>query len=264
MSWFWVEWGEFYLLRFARRGPARYSFLCRLFYSPTRFSASSLCHRRLCCSANSVKCQILCPGVWILWAGWLAITGTGTGTFNARFFRAQPLQFSTEDSRVSFILSLLTGKGLSWAGPLIRSGSPIVSTRDSLMQEMISVFDCCITGHDAATRLMCLQQGVGGVAEFSIKFRALASETGWPEAPLMTISKVKDALATLEPPTTLDTPVRMAIRIDNRVQEWKRGKRGGKGHSSAPPGHFPSPSSHATLALSLGSPKSDEPMQMDS
>ena len=46
-----------------------------------------------------------------------------------------------------------------------------------------------------------LQQGIGRVVEFSNKFRALASETGWPEAPLMTIfihalsEPVKDALA---------------------------------------------------------------------
>ena len=37
------------------------------------------------------------------------------------FFRAQPSRFSTEDSRVSFILSLLTGTALSWVGPLIRA-----------------------------------------------------------------------------------------------------------------------------------------------
>ena len=56
-------------------------------------------------------------------------------------------------------------------------------------------------------------------------------------------------------PATLDALVRTAIQIDNRVQERERGKQGGKGHSSH---------SHATLAPSLGSPKFDEPMQVDS
>ena len=93
------------------------------------------------------------------------------------------------------------------------------------MQEIISVFDHDVTGHDAVTQLMHLQQGVGVVVEFPIKFRVLASETGWPVVPLMTIfihalsEPVKDALATLEPPATLDALVRTAIRIDNRVQE---------------------------------------------
>ena len=182
------------------------------------------------------------------------------------FFRAQPSRFSTEDSRVAFILSLLTGVALSWAGPLIRARSPIVSTTNTLMQEMISVFDHDVTGHDAGTRLMHLRQGGGSVAEFSIRFRSLASETGWPEAPIMTMfiqalsGPVRDALATLDPPATLDALVRTAIRIDNRVQERDREKQGRRDPLD---GHLTLPGSRAGEAPSLVA-ESSEPMQVDS
>lgn len=184
------------------------------------------------------------------------------------FFRAQPSRFAVEDSRVSFILSLLTGTALSWAGPLIRSRSPIMSTAERLMQEMISVFDHDITGHDAATRLMRLRQGGSSVAEFSIRFRSLASETTWPEAPIMTVfiqalsGPVRDALATLEPPATLDALVRTAIRIDNRVQEREREKQEGKAQARAALS-LP-PSTLVNLTSPLESPNVDEPMQVDS
>ena len=181
------------------------------------------------------------------------------------FFRAQPSRFSTEDSRVSFILSLLTGTALAWVGPLIRANSPIVSTTGMLTQEMISVFDHDVTGHDAGTRLMRLRQGKGSVADFSIKFRSLASETGWPEAPIMTMfiqalsGPVRDALATLDPPATLDALVRTAIRIDNRVQESYGKDLGGR---TLPDGPLGLPGSLAESAPPLDTACS-EPMQID-
>ena len=74
------------------------------------------------------------------------------------------------------------------------------------MEHMESVFDYGLSPRfEAARRLARLRQGSETVAEFSIRFRALAGETGWPEAPLMTQfsealqDPIQDALAVLEP-----------------------------------------------------------------
>ena len=183
------------------------------------------------------------------------------------FFRSQPSRFLVDESRISFILSLLSGTALDWAGPLIRTRSIIVGSSDRLMKELISVFDHNITVHDAATRLMHLEQGRKSVAEFSIEFRSLASSTDWPEGPLMTLfihalsEPVRDALATLEPHTSLDALVQTAIRIDNRVRERTKERQSGKGGSR----HF-----QVSTPKNMGSPAlSDsldlgEPMQVDS
>uniref|UniRef100_A0A0E9WC51 CCHC-type domain-containing protein n=1 Tax=Anguilla anguilla TaxID=7936 RepID=A0A0E9WC51_ANGAN len=73
---------------------------------------------------------------------------------------------------------------------------------------------------------------------------------------------VRDALATLEPPATLDALVRTAIRIDNRVRERER-ERSERRNRSLP--YVASlPVKPAVLVPPLGSLSYDEPMQIDS
>ena len=184
-----------------------------------------------------------------------------------KFFKHNLPVFLHVDSQVAFILSLLSGTALSWVGPLIRSKSTIISTTESLMNELISVFDHNITAHDAATRLMQLKQGKKSVADFSIIFCSLASETGWAEGALMTIfvhalsEPVRDALATLEPLSSLDALARTAIRIDNRVREREREKLIAQSNSNK--GFVSYPKSFAAPVHSQEVSNLIEPMQVD-
>ena len=50
-----------------------------------------------------------------------------------------------------------------------------------------SVFDHDLSGEDAATRLTRICQDNESVAASSIMFRSLAGETGWSQAPLITL-----------------------------------------------------------------------------
>ena len=174
----------------------------------------------------------------------------------------------TEDSRVAFILSLLTGDALAWADPLIRAQAPIMSYSQTLMDEMAQVFDHDVTGREAAARLTRLKQGNRSVAEFSVTFRALAGETGWADEPLITLfvnaisDPVKDALVTLEPPATLSSLISTAIRIDNRVRERER-EKGEK--RERPTSHWlPSPNRAAGFTPIPSQISREEPMQVDS
>lgn len=183
------------------------------------------------------------------------------------FFKTQPSRFVLEEARIGFILSLLTGSALDWVGPLIRSDSAIVKSREKLESELISVFDHDVTGQDAATRLMHVHQGKMSVAEFSILFRSMASETGWQEPPLMTLfvhalsESVRDALATVEPPKSFDLLVQTAIRIDNRLRERDRERQTNRG-AFKPVRTFSSHSLVAPLANNE-SISHCEPMQVD-
>ena len=98
------------------------------------------------------------------------------------------------------------------------------------MEHMESVFDRGVSPHEVARRLVRLCQGSETVAEFSVRFRVLAGETGWPEAPFMTQfsealqDPIQDALAVFEPAGTLDTLISTAIRIHNHIRDRVRTK----------------------------------------
>ena len=89
------------------------------------------------------------------------------------------------------------------------------------MEHMESVF----SPHEAARQLVRQRQASEMVAEFSIRFHALAGETGWPEAPFMTqLSEalqdpIQDALAVLELAGTSVVLISTAIRIGNRIRD---------------------------------------------
>lgn len=183
-------------------------------------------------------------------------------------FRAQPSRYGTEDSRICFILSLLGGKALDWVGPLIRNNSEIVNSLDKLRSELISVFDHSLTEQEAATRLMNLTQGKNSVAEFSILFRSVASSTGWADGPLMSLfiralsEPVRDALAMVETPKSLDALVQVAIRVDNRVREREKERLTIKGRPPQMNAQYSK--LVAVPAPSTPPPDSDnEPMQVD-
>lgn len=183
-------------------------------------------------------------------------------------FRAQPTRYMTEDARVAFILSLLTGAALAWAEPLVRAEAPVMLNSSRLMDEMTLVFDHDITADEAGIRLTRLRQGARSVADFSIEFRSLAGETGWAEPPLITLfaaalsDPVKDELAAREKSDTLADLITKAIRIDNRIRERNREK-----HKPTPtvPRVAPLSSVPRSYESSRASPyKGGEPMEIGS
>ena len=127
------------------------------------------------------------------------------------------------------------------------------------------MFDHNVSGQEAATRLMNLSQGKKSVGEFSILFCSVASSTGWADELLMALSilslsePVRDALALVGTPKSLDALVQIAIRAENRVREREKERLMVKGRP-------PSMKAHYSQALSVPAPPADsdiEPMQVD-
>ena len=102
-------------------------------------------------------------------------------------FEQQPFTYSTDRSRVAFIMSLLSDKAAAWALAISNSNSPISHSLQSFTAEMRKVFDHPVRGKEAGKRLLSLRQGSGSVANCAIDFRILAAESGWDDMALLGI-----------------------------------------------------------------------------
>ncbi|KAF0045774.1 hypothetical protein F2P81_002303 [Scophthalmus maximus] len=102
-------------------------------------------------------------------------------------FDLQSLMYSTEKTKIAYLISLLRGEALEWASVHWRRQDPVTSTYANFTQEMSKVFDHPVQGKDAARRLFSLRQGSQSVAEYSIEFRTLVAESGWNEAALLSV-----------------------------------------------------------------------------
>ena len=84
---------------------------------------------------------------------------------------------------------------------------------------MRRVFDHPVRGKEASSRLLSLRQGSDSVAQFALKFRIIAAESGG----LRGLSdRIRDELAVRDETTLLDDLIALATRLDNRLRERRR------------------------------------------
>lgn len=76
------------------------------------------------------------------------------------FFSLQPLTFSSEQSKVAFVLTLLAGQAALWGPVVWENKHPCCSSFQALSEEMKRVFDHAVTGREAARALADLRQGI--------------------------------------------------------------------------------------------------------
>lgn len=176
-------------------------------------------------------------------------------------FQLQPSSFPTENSKVAYIITLLTGKALNWATSLWDQKSPLTNNSTSFIAEMKKVFQHPASKGDVSYRLLQLSQGERSVAEFSIEFRTLASESGWDQRALKATfhralsSELKDELAFRDPAPDLESLIDVAIRVDHRLRE-RQLERGRETRLFDPDVHS------STITQPLLSNDLDEPMQL--
>ncbi len=96
----------------------------------------------------------------------------------------QPQKFPTERSKVAFLISLLSGRALSWARAIWNANSPIINSYEAFTNHFKEVF-CSATGALAVSdQLLRLRQGTSSTNEYTLRFRTLAATSGWNEAAL--------------------------------------------------------------------------------
>lgn len=143
-------------------------------------------------------------------------------------FELQPATYTSDRSKIAYVVTLLADKARAWATSIWQRQGPECSDFKKFMEEMLRVFDQSDISQDAAKKLMSIRQGKGSVADYAISFRTLAAVSGWNDTALVSAfhhglsDPIKDGLASIGCPTVLETLISHAIRLDNRIRERSR------------------------------------------
>ena len=187
-------------------------------------------------------------------------------------FEMRTAAFSSERSKIAFILSHLSGRAEAWATAEWAQRTRVCDSLAEFTGSLTRIFQHNAPGREAARALVSLRQGKRRVSDFAIEFRTLAADSGWNQSALIDaflhglVSSMKDHLAPLDIPDDLDSLISLAIKIDKRLaeREKERSRSGfatpgfSKFRSESDDFRGPSPSSCAP------SPPSgpEEPMQL--
>uniref|UniRef100_A0A9J8DGR5 CCHC-type domain-containing protein n=1 Tax=Cyprinus carpio carpio TaxID=630221 RepID=A0A9J8DGR5_CYPCA len=143
-------------------------------------------------------------------------------------FSLQPRTFATEQSKVAFVLTLLTGRAALWGTAVWENQDPCCASFQTLAAEMRRVFDRAVAGREAARTLADLKQGGRSVSDYSIEFRTLAAECQWNEEAQWDMflhglaDRVLREIYALDLPPTLNGLVELALRVDSRLSRVER------------------------------------------
>ncbi|KAI2645110.1 Transposon Tf2-9 polyprotein [Labeo rohita] len=160
------------------------------------------------------------------------------------FVDQQPHLYPTDEGKIAFVCSLLTGKALDWATAVWRLDRPTFPSLKGFSNLAPRV-------GEAGEEIMALRQGRRSAADYALTFRTLAAQSGWNDGPLKLHyrkglnSDLQLELACRDEDLTLEQYIDLSIRVDN-VMRARRSTR-----------HLPS------LPLSTASPEApSEPMQL--
>ncbi len=144
------------------------------------------------------------------------------------FVSQQPMLYPTDDSRIAFVCSLLTGRALEWATAVWRDDQSVFPTFTAFIQRFKEVFEHPAGGKEAGEQLISLRQGRGSAADYALSFRTLAAQTGWPDDPLKLhfrrglSTELQSELACRDEGKSLDQFIDLAIRIDNLLRSRRQ------------------------------------------
>ncbi|KAK3514953.1 hypothetical protein QTP86_005045, partial [Hemibagrus guttatus] len=145
------------------------------------------------------------------------------------FFLHQPGMYSKEETQCALVMSLLTGRALEWASA-VWDADPQIRASFAYFSGMIrEVFEYPAGGKDISVQLMELRQGSDTAADYAIRFRTLAAQSGWNDASLLAVFRaglkpeLQTELACRAEETTLSQFVATAIRLDNLMRQHQAG-----------------------------------------
>lgn len=143
-------------------------------------------------------------------------------------FAFQPSSYPSEESKVAYVISLLTGRAAQWAVAQWGNKSHVCSSYQQFSAELREVFDPIKPHQEAAYQLTHLRQGNESVDDFAIRFRTLAAKSKWNQHALFDMfhqglsDRIKDELAARELPSAINDLISVASRIDRRIRESNR------------------------------------------
>ena len=149
-------------------------------------------------------------------------------------FTHQPSKYSSDGSKIAFIMSLLVDDALRWAIAAVENNSDFATEYSQFRSEFRAVFDHPAVGLDAPSRLLVIRQGPRSVAQYTLEFRILAAESQWNDPALLSAYRrglsdsVKD-LIVRDSPRTLNELISLSLKMDARLLE----RRADRSHRSS-------------------------------
>ncbi len=177
------------------------------------------------------------------------------------YISLQPSSFPTEESKIAFVITQLSGRAALWGSTVWEQKLPCCTSFQSFSEEIKKVFDRTASGREAARFLAELWQGNRSVTDYSIEFCTLAAECRWNLEAQWDMflhglaDYIKDEIYSLDLPTSLDGLVSLTIRVDTRLQQ--RDQRARRAPAANLLNHLPVTSCDADVVFS-----EPEPMQM--
>ncbi|KAL0151606.1 hypothetical protein M9458_053089 [Cirrhinus mrigala] len=148
----------------------------------------------------------------------------------AIYIHSQPQNFLSDDSKVSLVCSLLTGKALKWATALWEGQQMTFPTYRHFLRKFKEVFDHGEDGKEAEEEMLTLRQWSSTAADYALTFRTLAAQAGWEGKPLKAMFRrglrmdLQAELTCRDEEKDLEEFMEMAIRMDNLLRS-RRGRR---------------------------------------
>ncbi len=103
----------------------------------------------------------------------------------ALYIEMQPQKFLTEHSKVAFLISLLSGRALSWARAIWNANTSLINSYTAFTNHFKEVFELAPGALWVSDQLLRLRQGTSSTPEYTLQFRTLAATCGWNEAALI-------------------------------------------------------------------------------
>lgn len=132
-------------------------------------------------------------------------------------FEYSPQVFTSDRSKVAFMVSYLTGQARAWVTAEWGRDSPLCLELHDFQEALKKTFNPVTTDRENARELCGLQQGGSSVCDHGIQFRTLAAESDWNNAALYDIFlkslslPIQERLLPLDLPTDLDSLIALAI-----------------------------------------------------
>ncbi|KAL0199704.1 hypothetical protein M9458_002891, partial [Cirrhinus mrigala] len=143
------------------------------------------------------------------------------------FVNQQPNLYLTDESKIAFICSLLTGRALEWATTVWDLGRPAFPSFATFLQSFKAVFQPNPESSEAGERIVALKQGWRTAADYALDFRTLAAQSGWNDGPLKLHYRkglnpdLQVELACRDEDLSLNQYIDLSIRVDNVMRARK-------------------------------------------
>ncbi|KAL0173707.1 hypothetical protein M9458_029675, partial [Cirrhinus mrigala] len=143
------------------------------------------------------------------------------------FVNQQPNLYASDESKITFVCSLLTGKALEWATAVWDLGQSTYPTFSTFLQSFKEVFQPTSESGKAGEQIVTLRQGRRTAADYALEFRTLAAQSGWNDGPLKLHYRrglnpdLQVELACRDEGLSLNQYIDLSIRIDNVMRARK-------------------------------------------